>query len=539
MIMSSEVIGSLITDFNNLNEKCIQLIEENQNLKQQNQNLQQENISLREKLQEKDEQLEKLHERDKQYEKLEQHVKNLEKQKRIFGSDKTKKNDIRITEEENKFLTNKYEEQKNNNIDIPQKLPLNNNKDVENSSGCLSSFHECIEIDTKKSKLYHDIQVVVGLDFGTVSTVFSIHKVIKEQGLFSGKEKPWSKEVALIIKDTVTYDEFGFDIIELFNLHLGDSPANLRPKLSIDYKTVITDFLKKIGKSIKDIIKENWPGINYFKNVLLVFTIPEGYSEKDKAVLRECLHNAKLIKNQSSENIRFIIEFEAAALYCMKYESQKYNLLPLGIKIKFIIVDCGGSTIDITTLKVLQNNPLPSGKEITARIRDFSGSTSIYKEFIKFLCEKFGSRAIDLLIENYSHQFQQTAYDFCQHVKRSLEDVISSSVLRYTYGIKYTLNRKENIGSPNRKSSDGKINEFIPLTKKGTEITSDQIFSFNFKPEPGHIHVKFEVYYTNEDSATYVDEPGTKLLGVLNADLPVKFLNHIFLMELMKTRLVI
>jgi predicted nuclease with TOPRIM domain len=172
--MSSEVIARLVTEFNNLNEKCVNLIEENQNLKQenqnlkqenqnlkqqnqnfqqQNQNLQQENQILKEKLREKDKQLEKLQERDKQYEKLEQHVKNLEKQKSeelqqlrqleiisqnlqnnlgILGLDKTKKNDVRITEENNNFLTNKNDEQKIHNID----KPTSNNKDDD---GCSSN----------------------------------------------------------------------------------------------------------------------------------------------------------------------------------------------------------------------------------------------------------------------------------------------------------------------------------------------------------------------------------------------------------------
>ncbi|RGB25689.1 hypothetical protein C1646_771403, partial [Rhizophagus diaphanus] len=57
-------------------------------------------------------------------------------------------------------------------------------------------------------------------------------------------------------------------------------------------------------------------------------------------------------------------------------------------------------------------------------------------------------------------------------------------------------------------------------------VTSDQIFTFNFKPESGQTHAKFEVYYTNEESATYIDEPGMKLLGVLNVDLPDAHLDN-------------
>jgi hypothetical protein len=365
----------------------------------------------------------------------------------------------------------------------------------------------------------------------------------------------------------------------------------------------------------------------------------------------------------------------------MKNELQKYNFLSIESKIvsiylivlknylinyllnfleTFIIIDCGGSTIDITTHKLVEINPLQLS-EITTRIRDFYGSTFIDKEFIKFLREKFESRAIDLLIENSYSEFRHTVYDFCQrvkmyfaegntefnytldveekipnllqHVSRETKEImeeknwvivikysdikkmfdhvidriirlihiqlsnnketcsamllvggfsgnkylqsrikqefqhtiniistvdnpiavishgavdygllfinsnlnklenndVSSTVLKYTYGIQFSSDWK-NDDPPNRKTSDGKISKFITLVKRGTEVTSDQAFTFNFKPESGQTHAKFEIYYTSEESATYTDEPGMKLLGILNADLPGEYRYSVFLM---------
>ncbi|PKC07465.1 hypothetical protein RhiirA5_418166 [Rhizophagus irregularis] len=90
---------------------------------------------------------------------------------------------------------------------------------------------------------------------------------------------------------------------------------------------------------------------------------------------------------------------------------------------------------------------------------------------------------------------------------------ISSSILKYTYGIRFNSDWKDD-DPPNRKSFDGKISKFISLVKRDTE------------PESGQTHAKFEVYYTNEESATYIDEPGMKLLGVLNVDLPDAHLDN-------------
>jgi hypothetical protein len=96
----------------------------------------------------------------------------------------------------------------------------------------------------------------------------------------------------------------------------------------------------------------------------------------------------------------------------------------------------------------------------------------------------------------------------------------SSKVLKYTYGIQLNPDWSEHVDHPN--TSNRETYKFNPLVKQETEVKSDQIFSFDFKPEPGQIHVKFVVYYTNNDSVTYVDELGTKTLGILNVDLPGK-----------------
>ncbi|PKY63577.1 hypothetical protein RhiirA4_493062, partial [Rhizophagus irregularis] len=107
---------------------------------------------------------------------------------------------------------------------------------------------------------------------------------------------------------------------------------------------------------------------------------------------------------------------EAAAIYCMENELPNYNLLSIGRT--FIIIDCGGSTIDITTHKIVGNNPLQLS-EVTELIRDFCGSTFIDDEFIKLLNEKFETRAIDLLKKNHYIKFRYIVFEFCQRVKKS------------------------------------------------------------------------------------------------------------------------
>jgi hypothetical protein len=78
-----------------------------------------------------------------------------------------------------------------------------------------------------------------------------------------------------------------------------------------------------------------------------------------------------------------------------------------------MIVDCG-CTVDLTTRKFLNSFQL---SEITTRIRDYCGSSFVDNTFIKFLREKLGTRAMDLLMENDYDQFQHLVREFCQYVK--------------------------------------------------------------------------------------------------------------------------
>ncbi|EXX73359.1 hypothetical protein RirG_061020 [Rhizophagus irregularis DAOM 197198w] len=204
--------------------------------------------------------------------------------------------------------------------------------------------------------------------------------------------------------------------VKLFKLHLGNLQENLKPKLLVEYKKAITDYLREIGKVIKETVTNTWTGLDFMENVLLVLTVPAEYSEKSKATMRECIFNAGLIGNKSSEKLQFTTEPEAAAIYCMENILREHDLDISGTN--FMIVDCGGGTVDLTTRQV-DGNQLG---EITERAGDYCGSTFIEGEFIKFLRRKVGENAIKLLEENHYGQMQFMIQKFCEYAKIPFTD---------------------------------------------------------------------------------------------------------------------
>ncbi|CAG8525488.1 10775_t:CDS:2 [Acaulospora colombiana] len=86
----------------------------------------------------------------------------------------------------------------------------------------------------------------------------------------------------------------------------------------------------------------------------------------------------------------------------------------LSIGDSFLVVDCGGGTVDLTVHKILGDKTIG---EITERSGALCGSTYVDRNFITFLEKKVGKNAIEILKEKY-HEYQYLIHKFFgPHVK--------------------------------------------------------------------------------------------------------------------------
>ncbi|GBC29195.2 kinase-like domain-containing protein [Rhizophagus irregularis DAOM 181602=DAOM 197198] len=293
----------------------------------------------------------------------------------------------------------------------------------------------------KHQKNYEEnnIRIVVGLEFGLTYSGFSYCHV-KEKGNVCSNDIWHGGEYHQLKTNTVLqYDDEYNNVklwgapammkkqnrrnrrqnneengrVEKFLLHLGDIPEKYKPKLPVDYKKAITDYLREIGEVIKDTIKERWPSFDYFKNVLLVIAVPAEFSENAKAIMRICTFNAGLIKEECSTNLQFITESEAVAVYCME-NLKKQNLAQAGTN--FMVLGCRSDRfIDLTTRKVLNNDQLG---ETTERYGSTRGEHAyIETELIEYLRGILGDVHMDLLRDN--GQMQYLIQQFCNYCKIS------------------------------------------------------------------------------------------------------------------------
>ncbi|PKY56743.1 hypothetical protein RhiirA4_477254 [Rhizophagus irregularis] len=283
-----------------------------------------------------------------------------------------------------------------------------------------------------------NVQVIVGIDFGTTFSGFSYCHVVSRDivtndiwGEISGQFKintvlQYDSEFDKVIKwgnsalakrksrrdDTSETSET--KPVELFKLCLGNLEENLKPKLPVKYKKAIADYLREIGKLIKEKIEPHWEDLNIFEEVLFILTVPAEYSEKEKAIMRDCAYKAGLINVKGTDLLQFTTEPEAAAVYCMEHCLKEHDLSDTdSTETTFMIVDCGGGTVDLTTRKIVGKDV----GEITERSGDYCGSSFVDLAFLEHLKTILGHSAIDQLKENHYKQLQYMVQNFCRLAK--------------------------------------------------------------------------------------------------------------------------
>ncbi|RIB00075.1 hypothetical protein C2G38_2235751 [Gigaspora rosea] len=196
-------------------------------------------------------------------------------------------------------------------------------------------------------------------------------------------------------------------------LHLADIKEDDKPPLppGLYAEKVITDYLHEMNKLILETLSSRWPDIKYPKQVLFVLSVPpvNKWSHEAIATMKKCMYSAGYLEHRQSENLTFITESEAAAIYCMNTLYEHPSLL---------IVDCGGATVDLATRTLLPGMKLGKTTDCSG---DLCGSAYVDREFLKFLGRKLGFAALKKLKDNHYGEMQYLVQQFCSRVKFSFD----------------------------------------------------------------------------------------------------------------------
>ncbi|CAB4476998.1 unnamed protein product [Rhizophagus irregularis] len=345
-----------------------------------------------------------------------------------------------------------------------------------------------------------DIRVVVGVDFGTTYSGFAYaHKSnpndVQVYDFWKGLHGGWFKTPTVINYDDSCANVMSWGLsalatkprgrslrpsskpIELFKLHLLKRGTTSLPD-ALNYKDVIKDYLKELGNYIRRRVKSHWHSLDFDSQVIIVITVPAEFDDNAIETMSECAIGANLVKEENIErNLKFTTEPEAAAINSISSLRNEYLLKSGDL---FMVVDCGGGTVDLTTRELLDEDKL---SEITNPV------TSVMKGAVKFGLS---------------------------------EEVVESRVLNWTYGT--CVVRKWLPTDPlSYKLPNGYVKVFEKFGEEGygapIKLNSKVIKDFkSFSLTQRKINI--DMYVTKSLDAKYIGDPEIKLLRKFQLELP-------------------
>lgn len=158
---------------------------------------------------------------------------------------------------------------------------------------------------------------------------------------------------------------------------------------------LIADYLKELKEYAIKNITSGITGLVEDRQIRWCLTVPAIWTNANKQLMRRAAQKAGLIglDKDRTERLVIVLEPEAAAIHCMK-DDRSTNISTLERGKCFMVVDCGGGTVDITVHEIIEHEEL---KELVPPEGGCYGSTYIDRYFFEeCLPKKLTKKIIDI-----------------------------------------------------------------------------------------------------------------------------------------------
>ncbi|XP_017542673.1 heat shock 70 kDa protein 12A-like isoform X2 [Pygocentrus nattereri] len=181
---------------------------------------------------------------------------------------------------------------------------------------------------------------------------------------------------------------------------------------------VFSESLKYMKEHALEMIGKHTSDMTFFaSDATWVLTVPAIWSAAAKQFMREAAIEAGLVTQSEPERLIVALEPEAASVWCkqLPYDHFINEILKDAEKIEqapgtqYMVVDCGGGTIDITVHEVVEHGRL---KELHKASGNNMGGQTVDKNFKSFLREIFSNEIFDKFEENHPHELQKLMFEF-------------------------------------------------------------------------------------------------------------------------------
>uniref|UniRef100_A0A3Q0SKD0 Heat shock protein family A (Hsp70) member 12A.2 n=1 Tax=Amphilophus citrinellus TaxID=61819 RepID=A0A3Q0SKD0_AMPCI len=283
---------------------------------------------------------------------------------------------------------------------------------------------------------------IIAIDFGTAYSGFAFSLTEREAEI-DPRLKYWGQQVSLRTPKTPTcilFDEheeflsFGYEaqsvyfrlrgeearkkfFFEFFKMSLYGRELNSDVTIEaangklVKALKVFTEALRYLKEDALKFISETTGGSLKFtaSDFTWVLTVPAIWDPSAKQFMREAATQAGIVIKGKEDRLTIALEPEAASVWCKKlpadgFQTENQVTFDQTSGTQYIVVDCGGGTIDITVHEVLDRGAL---KELhKASGNDFGGQT-VDRKFKEFLKEIFGDSLWDKYEREHPGEMQK------------------------------------------------------------------------------------------------------------------------------------
>ena len=151
---------------------------------------------------------------------------------------------------------------------------------------------------------------------------------------------------------------------------------------------LVADYLRELSGLLRKEIDMITAGQLKDEQILWCLTIPAIWKDEEKYFMRRAAIQAGLVtaSEDDQERLLLVLAPEAAAIYCQEKDPQQIEA-----GTRFMVVDCGRGTVDITVHEMSSSGGLDQIVEGTGGAY---GSTYVDKEFREYLVGKLTSQAL-------------------------------------------------------------------------------------------------------------------------------------------------
>ncbi|CAN9512659.1 unnamed protein product [Ophioblennius macclurei] len=301
---------------------------------------------------------------------------------------------------------------------------------------------------------------IIAIDFGTSYSGYAFSMTPRDEEI-DPHLPVWGEEVGLETPKTPTcilFDEhqnfvsFGYEAKVSYVKMRGDDARNKLFfecfKMSLYGKKLNSDLMITAanGKSMKA-LKVFTEALRYLKDSALktinntsgrefiasdfnwVLTVPAIWDPSAKQFMRKAATQAGIVTKGNETKLIIALEPEAASIWCKKLpadgftaQNQGDNTLEQSPGTQYIVVDCGGGTVDITVHEVLDGGAL---KELHKASGNNMGGQIVDQKFKELLKTIFCFGVWEEYERQYPSEVQKMMYDFTLFKKKDQEVEIS------------------------------------------------------------------------------------------------------------------